>query len=129
MLRSQLRKADHRDMPEKQATDLQLQIEDLENAMKQAAVRPSTLEDHFALVADMLHNASQFVSANFQHLRLSQMGIKVEQASSVPTHELDIAEIRIANRKPRVAALVRFPRCELLPKTEFLQSMDSLFLN
>jgi hypothetical protein len=28
-----------------------------------------------------------------------------------------------------VAALVRFPRRELLPKTEFLLHADSLFLN
>jgi hypothetical protein len=129
MLRSQLRNADHQAMLEKQQTDLQMQIEDLEDAMKQAALRPSTLEDRLVLVADMLHNASQLVSASFQHLRLSHMGIKVEQESGVPAHELDIAEIRIASRKPRVAALVRFPRCELLPKTEFLLHADSLFLN
>ena len=129
MLRSQLREADHSPMPEKQETELHRQIEDLENAMKLAALHPSTLEDRFALVTDMLHNASQFVSASFQHLHLSQMGIKVEQEASVPSHELDIAEIKIATREPRVAALVRFPRCELLPKTEFLQNADSLFLN
>jgi hypothetical protein len=129
MLRSQLRKADHQAMLEKQRTDLQMQIEDLEDAMKQAALRPSTLEDRLALVADMLHNASQLVSASFQHLRLSHMGIKVEQESRVPAYELDIAEIRVATREPRVAALVRFPRDELLPKKEFLQHADYLFLN
>lgn len=129
MLRSQLRKADRQAMLEKHQSDLQMQIEDLENAMKQAALHPSTLEDRLALVADMLGNASEFIDASFQHLRLSHMGIKVEQESSVPAHELDIAEIRIATKAPRVAALVRFPRCELLPKTEFLLHADSFFLN
>ena len=129
MLRSQLRKADRQAMREKHQSDLQMQIEDLENAMKQAALHPSTLEDRLALVADMLGNASEFVVASFQHLRLSHMGIKVEQESGVPAHELDIAEIRIATKAPRVAALVRFPRCELLPKTEFLLHADSFFLN
>ena len=129
MLRSQLRKVDRQAMFEKQRIDLQMQIEDIEDAIKQAARRPATLEDRLALVADMLRNASQFVSASFQHLHLSHMGIKVEQESSVPVHEIDIAEIRIATREPRVAALVRFPRCELLPKTDFLLHADSLFIN
>jgi hypothetical protein len=129
MLRSQLRNADRQAMLEKQQTDLQMQIEDLEDAMKQAALHPSTLEDRLALVADILRDASQFVSASFQHLRLSHMGIKVDQESRVPAYELDIAEIRIATREPRVAVLVRFPRCELLPKTEFLLHADSFFLN
>mgnify|MGYP001815618162 FL=1 len=129
MLRSRLRKVDRQAMLEKQQIDLQMQIEDLEDAIKQAARRPATLEDRLALVADTLRNANQFVSASFPHLHLSHMGIKVEQDSNVPAHELDIAEIRIATRGPRVAALVRFPRCELLPKTEFLLHADSLFLN
>ena len=129
MLRSRLRKVDSQAMFEKQQIDLQMQIEDLEDAIKQAAQRPATLEDRLALVADMLHNTNQFVSASFQHLHLSHMGIKVAQESSVPAHELDIAEIRVANRVPRVAALVRFPRSELLPKPDFLQHADSLFLN
>ena len=129
ILRSQLRKADHQAMLEKQQTDLQMQIRDLEDAIKQAALRPSTLEDHLVHIADILHNASQFVSANFQHLHLSHMGFKVAQESSVPAYELDIAEIRIATREPRVAALVRFPRNELLPKKDFLLQADSFFLN
>ena len=128
MLRSQLRMVDRQAMHEKQKTDLQMQIEDLEDAMKQAALRPSTLEDRLALVADILRNASQYVSASSQHLHLSHMGMKVEQESSVSTYELDIAKIRIATKSPRVAALVRFPRCELLPKTEFLLHADSFFL-
>jgi hypothetical protein len=57
------------------------------------------------------------------------MGFKVAQESSVPAYELDIAEIRIATREPRVAALVRFPRNELLPKKDFLLQADSFFLN
>lgn len=129
MLRSQLRKIDHQARLEKLQIDLQRQIGELEDAIKQAARHPATLEDRLALVADMLHHTSQFVSASFQHLHLSHMGIKIEQESSVAAHELDIAEIRIATREPRVAALVRFPRCELLPKPDFLQHADSLFLN
>ena len=129
MLRSQLRKVDHQAILEKQQIDLQMQIKDLEDAIKKAARHPATLEDRLTLVADMLRNTNQFVSASFQHLHLSHMGIKVAQESIVPAHELDIAEIQVANRVPRVAALVRFPRSELLPKPDFLLHADSLFLN
>ena len=128
-LRSQLRRADRQAMLEKKRIDLQMQIEDIEDAIKQAARRPSTLEDRLELVADTLCNANQFVSAKFQHLNLTHLGIRVEQESGVPAHELDIAEIRIATREPRVAALVRFPRCELLPKMEFLLQEESYFFN
>ena len=129
MLRSQLRQADRQAMLEKQQTDLRMKIEDLEESIKQAARRPTTLHDNLALVTDLLHNASQIVSAGFQHLRLSHMGIKVEQDSGIPAYELDIAEFRIASREPRVAVLVCIPRCELLPKTEFLLHAESYFFN
>ena len=104
-----------------------MQIEELENTLIHAAQRPPTLQDHFALVADMLLYADQFISAGSRHLHLTHMGIKVDQKSNEPAYDFDITEIRIGNKEPRVAALVRFPRCELLPKTEFLLRADSLF--
>ena len=129
MLRSQLREADRKAMLEKHRDDLKIQIEDIEDAIKQAAMRPATLEDQLGIVADMLCNTSQFLSARFQSLRLSHLGIKVEQDSKIPAYELDIAEIRVATREPRIAALVRFPRSELLPKADFMLHADSFFLN
>jgi hypothetical protein len=104
-----------------------MQIEDLENALIHAAQRPPTLQDHFAFVSDVLLYADQFISASSQNLHLTHMGIKVDKKSNEPACEFDLTEIRIGNKEPRVAALVRFPRCDLLPKMEFLQQTDHLF--
>lgn len=127
ILRSQLRKATTEGAAEKHQADLQAQIEALEQALIHAAQRPPTLEDHLALVTDVLRNPGQFISASFRHLHLTHMGIKVDPWSKEPAYELDIAEIRIAAREPRVAALVRFPRCELLPKMQISLQTDAFF--
>ena len=127
MLRIQLRKAEEQDAIGEKRGVLRRQIEELESTLINAARRPPTLQDHLAFVSDVLLYADQFISASFQHLHLTHMGIKVDQESNEPAYELDITEIRIGNKEPRVAALVRFPRCELLPKTELVLRTESLF--
>jgi hypothetical protein len=127
MLRVQLREAEEADAIDKERGALRIQIEELENTLIHAAQRPPTLQDHFDFVSDVLQYADQFISASSQHLHLTHMGIKVDEKSNEPAYKLDFTEIRVGNKEPRVAALVRFPRCELLPKTEFLRQVDSLF--
>jgi hypothetical protein len=127
MLRIKLREAEDEDAIGKERSVLRMQIEDLEDTLIHAAQRPPTLQDHFAFVSDVLLYADQFISASSQHLHLTHMGIKVDQKSNEPAVEFDLTEIRIGTKEPRVAALVRFPRCELLPKTQFLRRADSLF--
>ena len=127
MLRIQLRKAEEQDAIGEKRGVLRRQIEELESTLIHAAQCPPTLQDQLAFVSDVLLYADQFISAGFQHLRLTHMGIKVDQESNEPAYELDITEIRIGNKEPRVAALVRFPRCELLPKTELVLRTESLF--
>ena len=48
------------------------------------------------------------------------MGIQREISTDNSAYMLSLAEIQIAHQEPRVAALVCFPRKELLPKREFL---------
>ena len=127
MLRIKLREAEDEDAIEKERSVLRMQIEDLENTLIHAAQRPPTLQDHFTFVSDVLLYADQFISASSQNLHLTHMGIKVDKESNEPAYEFDLTEIRIGNKEPRVAALVRFPRCDLLPKMEFLQQTDRLF--
>ncbi|MGD8618381.1 MAG: hypothetical protein PVH54_04255 [Gammaproteobacteria bacterium] len=127
MLRIQLRKAEEQDAIGEKRGALRRQIEELESTLINAAQRPPTLQDHLAFVSDVLLYADQFISASSQHLHLTHMGIKVDQESNEPAYVLDITEIRIGNKEPRVAALVRFPRCELLPKTELVLRTESLF--
>ncbi len=58
------------------------------------------------------------------HLRLTRLGIMLEAGSSEPGYELGVSEIRIASHRPRIGALVRFPREELLPKPDFVRQAD-----
>ena len=127
MLRIQLRKAERQDAIEKDRGVLLRQIEELGNTLINAAQHPPTIQDRLAFVSDVLIYADQFISASSRHLHLTHMGIKVDEESNEPAYEFDLTEIRIGNKEPRVAALVRFPRCELLPKAEFLQQTESLF--
>jgi hypothetical protein len=127
MLRIQLRKAEEQDAIEKKRGVLRMQIEELENTLINAAQHPPTLQDHLAFVSDVLLYTDQFISDSFQHLHLTHMGIKVDRESNEPAYDFDITEIKIGNKEPRVAALVRFPRCELLLKTEFLLQTNALF--
>jgi hypothetical protein len=126
-LRRRLREAQRQEATGESLQDLQLQIEARERAARNPSQAPQTLEEQLGFVSDVLRKPDQFVSGGFQRLRLSHLGVRVEQDSTEPACELDIAEIRIANREPRVAALVRFPRAELLPKPEFLLQTGALF--
>ena len=123
MLRSQLREAVRQGAGVERQDRLEKQIEALAN-MDQ---NPWTLEDQLASVQDVLRHAERFVSAGFQRLRLTHMGVRVDRASAEPAYDIDIARIQVAGGEPRVAALVRFPRGELLPKTGFLLQTGTFF--
>ena len=60
-------------------------------------------------------------------LRLNRQAAKLELGSLGPGHELELSEIHIASHQPRIGALVRFPRGELLPQPDMLKQAD-LFL-
>jgi hypothetical protein len=126
-LQRRLREAQRQETTDESLEDLRLQIKARERASLNPSQMPQTLEEQLEFVADVLGKPDQFVSGGFQRLRLSHLGVRVPRDSTEPACELDIAEIRIANREPRVAALVRFPRAELLPKPGFLLQTGALF--
>jgi hypothetical protein len=100
----------------------------LEKELATQDPRLTTIDDHLDLVAQMLANPSEFLSATPCVMRLSRFGIKIEEGSDEPGYSLDLSEIRVASREPRIGALVRFPRAELLPRGNFLRKAD-LFLS
>lgn len=127
MLRNQLREAVRQGATMAQQADLEKQIEARACRAGDSSQYPQTLEEHLAYILDVLRNPAGIVSAGFQRLRLTHMGVRVARDSGEPAYELDVARFQVAGREPRVAALVRFPRTELLPKTEFQLQADSLF--
>lgn len=108
-LHGQLRETGQQGADERQKADLQKQIEALENTMLDAGPRPPVIEENLFMVSGVLRNPVHHISAGFQHLHLTHMGIKVDPLSRESAYALDIAEIRMASKEPRADALLRFP--------------------
>ena len=126
-LRNQLREAIRQGAAVEQQARLEKRMEALACDTGSGNPLPQTLEEQLAFILDVLGNPAGFVSAGFQRLRLTHMGVRVGEDSKEPAYDLDIAKINVASREPRVAALVRFPRSELLPKPELQLHAGSLF--
>lgn len=106
---------------------LQAQIETLEQERAELGHHLLSPEDHLEFVADLLANPARYLTSRSCSIRLSRMGVKLERDSPDDGYEVPLSEVRIASQKPRVGALVRFPRSELLPQQDFLTKAD-LFL-
>lgn len=104
--------------------DLDVQLEQIEAELAAQALHLNTLEERLAFIAEVLGNPSSYISGNHQQLRLSRMGIKLNEHSSETGNLVSLTEIHIARHQPRIAALVRFPRAELLPERDYLQQAD-----
>ncbi len=107
--------------------ELQKKIDDLELELVQVTPRLSSLEDHLDFVADVLDNPAQYLNGCASSIRLSRLGIKHEGGGDSLGNEVPLYQIRVASHSPRIGALVRFPRTELLPRQDFVQNAD-LFL-
>jgi hypothetical protein len=126
-LRADLRHAGRRAQPPHDQSDLLARIAALEAELAQEQLRLRTPEEQLGFIADVLGNPAQYLTGGERSLRLSRTGIKLEGESSRPGYELRLSEIRIAGDKPRIGALVSFPRRELLAERSFLEQAD-LFL-
>lgn len=111
-----------------QAAELQGEIDDVARQLGGQAVRLSTLDDHLRFVAEALDNPSAYLSARTFRLRISRLGIRLDEESLEPGYELLLSEMRVSSQGPRVSALVRFPREELLPRPDILANARH-FLN
>jgi hypothetical protein len=120
-LRARLRHLEGQNRSLEDQPELHSRIATLEAELAQEQWRFLTLDEHLKFVADVLGNPAQYLSSNEHRVRLSRMGVKLEGDASEPGYELRLSEIRIAGNEPRIGALVRFPRRELLPQRDFLE--------
>ncbi len=127
ILRARLRSLDLRPDPEQRKEAMLAEIQRYEEQLAGDDLRLPTIKDHLQFVADALSDPADFLSSAVCSLRLNRMAIKLEDFSDESGYELVLSEIRIASHPPRIGALVRFPRDELLPQTDFLKQTD-LFL-
>ena len=111
----------------KSQDELQAKIDEMERELAQGIPRLLCLEDHMDFVVDVLRSPDQYLSGRACSIRLSRLGIKLEGEPAGAGNEIPLYVIQVASHGPRVGALVRFPRTELLPPQDFVRRAD-LFL-
>jgi hypothetical protein len=124
-LRGRLQKENADEDADDSRERLLTQIDTLEREFAQQDLRLSSLEDHLEYVADVLAHPAQYLTSRSSAIRMNRMGVKLDGHSEDAGYEVALTEIRIAATEPRVGALVRFPRSELLPRQDFLTRADS----
>ena len=98
-----------------------VRIAELEQALANQNLRLTSLEDYLAFAVRVLGNPAQYLSSYTCSVRLSRLGIKLDDQDREAGYEVPLSEIRIADQKPRVGALVRFSREELLPRRDLIE--------
>lgn len=112
----------------RQRIQLQVDLSNMEGKLAGLGAPMSTIADQLRYLVGALENPHALLSAVKRPLRLSRLGVQIDKGSEEPGYEIELFEIRIASRRPRIATLVRFPRRELLPQQDFLDQAD-LFLS
>ena len=103
------------------------QIQELEQQLFEQGPNLGKLSEHLDFVADVLSRPAEFLATGRHTLRLTRQAVKLDPGSTDDGLEIEFSEIRVASHQPRVGALVRFPRDELLPRPDLLKRAD-LFL-
>jgi hypothetical protein len=106
---------------------LQSEIHELERQYLGESKQLDSISGRLDFVARMMSQPDQFISSENCFLRVNRQAAKLEPGSEENDTDLKLSKIRIASHRTRVAALVCFPRDELLPKPDMLKQAD-LFL-
>ena len=103
---------------EREIGESERELESLENKLIETppVLTPSIL---LGQVMEVFDTPDDFVKTRKVKLMLNKMGIKIDRDSSQPGNRLTLTEVLIGNESPRVVALARFPKRDLLPKTVF----------
>jgi len=124
ILHSRLKRLEDQHLTSTYRENLSLQIDAVDKEIQNMEPRLISLQDQLQFVTDALTHPEQFLSAETHTIYLSRLGIKQRDTSTGSGRELSLAEIQVANRQPRVAALVCFSREELLPEKDFLHEAN-----
>jgi hypothetical protein len=125
-LNARLRRISQQRDPENQYATLHAQLQELQQQIDQN-LHVGTIKEHLDFVARALAHPAEFLGTDRCSLRLNRQALKLESGSTMPGYDLELTEIHIASHHPRIGALVRFPRDELLPPPDMLKQAD-LFL-
>lgn len=84
----------------------------------------NTLDDYLEFIRSALQTPETYVSRRDLEVHIDRMGVKVSDPQTSQILPLPLTEISVASHAPRIAALVRFPRAELLPEVDFTREAD-----
>ncbi len=75
--------------------------------------------DHLEQVKNILAQPETMVRLNHIHMNLTRLGIKVDDNSTRSANKIELAELEINDVWRRIIVIVKYPRNELLEKTDF----------
>ena len=110
-----------------EAVMLQNEVRDLERRRVADDGHLDSIAGRLEFVAGILSQPEAFIRSERCFLRLNRRASKLEPGSEANGGDLQLSKIHIASHDTRIAALVRFPRAELLPRPDMLKQAD-LFL-
>ena len=84
----------------------------------------ATLDGYIKHIDEVFSHPEQHVSLTHTPLRVSRMGIKVDDATMGPVNELALAELSIGENLRGAIAIVRCPRSELPPKEDLVAKAE-----
>lgn len=105
-------------------TEMQAEFDRIEKTLAQEVPRLASLESRLGLVVEILEHPTRYVSGHSISIHLSRTGVKLDGDQADADNAIPLFEIRIASQGTRVAALVEFPRAELLPRQDFIRKAD-----
>ena len=84
----------------------------------------ATLDGYIKHIEDVFAHPEQHLKLTQAPLRLTRMGIKVDDAAFGPANEFDLAELSIGEEFRGAIAIVRCPRSELPPKEDLVSKAE-----
>ena len=104
--------------------------QNIEAELKALEARPhegptlTALDDYLEFIRSALQQPEAYVSRRDLEIQIDRMGVKVSDLQPSQNLPLPLTEISVASHAPRIAALVRFPRTELLPEIDFMREAN-----
>jgi hypothetical protein len=84
----------------------------------------ATLDGYIGQIDEVFSHPEQHVALTHTPLRVSRMGVRVDDASAGPVNELSLAELSLGEDWRGAIAIVRCPRAELPPKEDLIAKAE-----
>lgn len=105
---------------DEQMAAVQRELKQTVDGYIEAKASLATLDGYIKHIEDVFSQPAQHVALAYVPLRLSRLGVKVDQTFAGPVNEFDLAELSIGENLRAAIAIVRCPRGELPPREDLL---------